>query len=272
MAFLRDFRKKVALLKRQGLVASRVDARSAFPSWKSDGTKLSTLINKYDDVVSGKVTAVKVDPKTLSQYRAAGYETSKGHVMVPHAEEETARRIGKTIVIKNKSGIERIQIPIEYHNAVQYLRDIRKNQKLIDAMKYKNEAWGFRVRSAKYKGIGGYSTAYYTEIDLLIDELERYDIANEGNGDLFDGLEIFRISNRNEWGRRVDAQTKVRRRKGLGSGIYNPKAAKRRRQRNLAFIRAKDAEKHRIWRAKLKDRKKEEYKRKARKRAKRSRK
>jgi len=280
VAFLRDFRKKVALLKKQGLVSAQVDARSAFPKWKSDGKSLKSLVAKYDDVVSGKVTAVKVKPEALKKFKAVGYETSKRRVLVPHDEGETAKLVaGGRIVIKNTSGIERVQIPVEYHNLEQYFSDIEKNSDLIDLMKYKNEWWGFRY-FAKNRGLNtGYanSSEIYRNIDLLIEKVRGYETTMESlpgtgrrrhRGDvLYGNLEIYRISKSQNWVHPMEhkrEKTKARNRKT--SKLY------RKRKGSDPKYLAAQAERQRKYREKLKGRKKEEYKRKARKRAKKARK
>lgn len=248
-------------------MSNRVDARSAYPKWKSDGKSLKSLVVKYDDIVSGKVTAVKVESKALKQFRAVGYEISKGRVLVPHSEEETARRVaGGRIVIKNKSGIHRIQIPVQYHDLEEYLSAIEKNHKLVNSMKANNEHWGFRIREKGYKGPGGYSMTIYRDIRRAIEDLHKYEIVEKPN-EFFAGLEIFTISKPSEWYKRVEEQTQYRR-SGKGSK-RNVRTAKKWRKKNRRNprVRAKHAEDERKRRAKLKGKKKEEYMKKARKRA-----
>jgi hypothetical protein len=106
-------------------------------------------------------------------------------VLVPHGELETAKYVGGQITIKHPSGIERVQIPIEYHNLEQYFRDIRKNRKLIDAMKSRNEYFGFRF-------FGNNSSEFFSDIDLLLERLESYRDVNAGMKSRRKGAEIYR--------------------------------------------------------------------------------
>lgn len=215
MADLRKFRSGVSALKKQELLPTKLpggkklDARKALPDWKIKGKKLSTLLKKYDDVVSGKATAVKVPPSKLRSYRKAGFETSQSRVIIPHNLNETAKvtRAG-TVSVKNRSGIERVQLPVEFHNLEQYLRDLKKNEKLIDAMKKNNEYFGIRYR-------GGQRAMFYGSIEFLLDDLKRYeDIMNATSKrqqtEIYQNLEIVRMNRKGTLG--IEEKTRTRKR------------------------------------------------------------
>lgn len=195
---LRDFRRKVSVLKKQGLLPSRsdsgskLDARSVVPSWKVKGKSLSTLVKKYDDVASGKASALPVSKSQLGSFRKAGFETAQGKVIVPHAATESARIIKGQVSIKNKSGMERVQIPLEYHNVPQYLRDLRKNRKLINQMKRDNEYFGIRF-------YGGQRANFYSDINSLIREFSKYDAVRQAHSrfkqaEVYKHLEIIKFT------------------------------------------------------------------------------
>jgi hypothetical protein len=229
---IKDFRHAVSVLKKQGLLTGRtasgkkIDARSALPDWKIKGKKLSTLVKKYDDVVSGKATAVKVPPKTIKQFRKTGFETANKRVIVPHSKGELAKLQKGQIAIRSKSGIERVQIPVEYHNLQQYLRDLRKNKALINSMKKKRELFGIRF-------YGGQRAMFYENIEDLLDELDRYEDVQKYAQSPSKAAEIYRnleILKMNEHGTdQVERQVQERKRKR--SKEYNRRQAKRYRQR-----------------------------------------
>lgn len=271
MADNRDFRRSVSVLKKQGLLGdAKIDARSALPSWKVKGKRLDTLIKKYDDVVSGKVTALKVPPAELKKFRKSGFETAQGRVLVPHTQNEVAKVRKGQVAITNKSGIERIQIPVEFHNLKQYLTDLKKNAKLINRMKRENEYFGIRF-------FGGQRANFYGDIQLLIRDLERYeDIQKHApkakQAEIYRNLEIIKLT-KHAAGRVED---EIQTRKRTMSKEYNRQHAKKVYRRMLGKgtgpitkYRARKAEQMRDYRRRLKRDKKayDTYKVKARSRA-----
>jgi hypothetical protein len=272
LADIRDFRRSVSVLKKQGLLGdAKIDARSVLPSSKVRGKRLDTLIKKYDDVVSGKVTALKVPPSELKKFRASGFETAQGRVLVPHTKGEIAKVRAGQVAITNKTGIERVQLPVEFHNLKQYLEDIKKNATLIDRMKRNNEYFGIRF-------FGGQRANFYGDIQLLLRDLERYeDIQKRASkakqAEIYRNLEIIKITDRAAG--RVEQEIQTRKRKM--SKEYNRQHAKkvyrRLRGKGIGAIErynARKAETMREYRKRLKRNPKQyaEYKKDARKRAK----
>jgi hypothetical protein len=201
LAFLKDFRRAVGVLKKQGLIDD-VDARSAYPTWKRGGKKLSSIVEKFDPIVTGKATAVSVPEKVLRKYRAIDsgksgreYIPSKGIVIEPHGIDETAYYDPKkeAIVIKHRSGIERIQLPIPFHNLEQWARDVRKNRKQIDALKDRDQAFGFRY-------FGNNGSEFFSDIGLFIDFISQYSsfadaIEHSRRGaNVYKNIEILRLN------------------------------------------------------------------------------
>jgi hypothetical protein len=200
---LRDFRHRVAVLKRAGLITGKtrrgntVDARSAYPTWTVNGKSLQSIVNKYDDVASGKATAVKVPRKQLSQFKKAGFETKSGKIIIPHSATEKVVREKGEVVIKSKSGLERVQIPVPFANLNQYLEDIRKDAKRINAMKRRNEYFGFKF-------FGNNSSALYSDIAHAIEDLQRYSAIAAANTrikqqEIYRNLEIVRVNRAANW-------------------------------------------------------------------------
>src|SRR6185369_9469977 len=106
---LRKFRHDIATLKRKGLL-SGVDARSAKPT-----PKLNRILDKYDPVLAGKASAVRLSKSGLKEYQDLGkpYEIArpKGlpqRVIVPHEPGERVTVTGGKVRISNNAGIEQI--------------------------------------------------------------------------------------------------------------------------------------------------------------------
>lgn len=257
---LKDFRRSVSLLKKQGLLGkAKIDARKAKPDQKIAGKKLSTLVSKFDDVISGKVTAVKVSPSELKKFRKSGFETAQGRLLVHHSKSETAKVQRGTLAITNKRGIERVQIPVEFHNLKQYLTDIKKNAPLIDKMKKRREYFGIRFR-------GGQRANFYSNIELLIADLERYESIEQARGktkqlEIYQNLEVLRLTQSGAEG----VERSIQNRKRTMSKAYNKRHAKKVRARIKGkstsiqqHYKDKAAERAREYRARLK-RNKAEY-------------
>ena len=272
-ADIRKFRRAISVLKKQGILPDKLsprkklDARSVTPNTKFKGRKLSTIVDKYDDIVSGKATAVKVPASKLKQFRKVGFETVKKKVIVPHSANEIAKFKGGEIAIRNKSGIERIQIPIEFHNLDSYLRELRKNAKLIDKMKRRNEYFGIRF-------FGGQRANFYSSIEQLLNDLERYQDIQRVTGkakqaEIYRNLEIIKLT------RRAAERTEheIVGRKKTMSKAYNRRHAKRvykkikRNPARKAHYDALAAQRAKEYRARLKGAKLNDYKQAAIRRA-----
>lgn len=275
MANLRDFRKRVSTLKKQGLLPAttsrghKLDARSADPRWIVKGKTLGSLVKKYDDVASNKATAVKVSKKQLSQYKKAGYETASGRVIVPHSATEKAIVKNDTVVIKSRSGIERVQIPIPFENLNKYLADIEKDKALINSMKRKNEYFGFKF-------FGNNSSTLYSDIAFLIEDLARYSAVQDAKSrikqqEIYRNLEIVRVAHSANW-------VFPSERKRLMSKKFNRERMRKFRKklkRKPLAVQAKymdaSAERSRRYRKHLRNGHLKAYRAKAKKRAKKSR-
>lgn len=254
---LRQFRHAVSLLKKQGLLPERassgfpLDARSVTPRWKINGRTLGSIVSKYDDIVSGKATALPVPEAKLKQFRKAGFETSQGRVIVSHGATEKARIIAGEVTIENKSGIQRVQIPVEFHNLQQYLRDIRKQSEAINRLKGRNEYFGIRF-------YGGQRANFYSTIQQLLNDLGKYEAfttktARPKQLEIYRNLEIVRITPKAALG----IEAKVETRKRVMSKEYNRKHAKKyreslkKRPATRKMVQTKNAERQRKQRAKL---------------------
>lgn len=245
--------KKKGLLPARTQTGTKLDARSALPNWKVKGKRLDTLVKKYDDVASGKATALKVAPSELKKFRKIGFETAQGRVVVPHSKIETAKISKGQVAIKSKSGIERVQLPVEFHNLNQYLNDAEKNAALIDSMKKNNEFFGVRF-------YGGQRAKFYSSIHGLIENLKHYESIKQYTGkakqlEIYQNLEVIKMTRPAA----MRVEDEIHERKRAMSKAYNRRHAKRvaarRKGKGKAFMNAflvKKAEVMREYRARLK--------------------
>ena len=191
---LREYRKQVAALKRAGLVSASVDARKVKPT-----AALTRAINRYDDVLSGKASAVKVKPSTARAYRKIGHETAGGNrVIIGHLLGERARideRLPPTApeAVKTyhpKKGIERVHLPVGPDQVEQYLAE---NPDVIESMKKGRQRWGFTI--------GGYpSIRTFPSLEMSVEYVRYY---KPRPGFRPSNLVIYRVRSDNEWQKKV---------------------------------------------------------------------
>jgi hypothetical protein len=259
---LRKFRSDIAALKKKGLIAG-IDARSATPN-----RRLNKLLEKYDPVLSGKASAVKLSKKGIDEYKALGkpYEIAapKGlprRVIVPHDPGERVTVSHGKVSIQNPAGVKRTILPVKFENLPQYFNDLRKSKpKLKDG-----EYFAFRFFSNR-------SHKVFRSMDALVNYLEHYETVfdaieendAEGMSEIFQNLEIIRIDSPGDWKTRTppkvtwkSSQHKQRKKKPT------PKwKAEQQRQQN--------ADRQRAFRQRMNASEKEKYDKAGRKRAKRS--
>lgn len=261
---IRQFRKDIAALKRKGLITG-VDARSVQPT-----PHLRKLVSRFDDVLSGKATPVKLSKTETKNLKAAGYDVYKGRTIFPHSAGEKVGVSHGHAKIRQPHGVSSVTIPVQYHNLDSYLKAIRKNEKTIDAMKKRDEYFAFRF-------YGHQSLAIYRNIDLLIDDLMHYEAVENARhsksaksmNEIYRNLEIVTVHRQRDWTESGQRQRDRR-------STYDPEAyqrAKAKRERGPGWKKQEfddyQAEKQRRARARLKKHPKdyEAYKAAARKRA-----
>jgi hypothetical protein len=270
---IKKFRHDISTLKKRGLVTG-VDARSATPT-----RKLRNLINRYDDVLSGKATAVKLTKSGINEYKELGkpFRTVKpsglpARVVIPHTA------VDKVIVTRGKAriisphGIERTILPVPYRNLEQYLSGVGKQKIILKP----GERLAFRF-------FDNQSIQTFKSVKSLIDYLNHYesvfDAIEENNaeaqGEIYQNLEIIKIDQptAQDWGT-------VRRGAGKGGGRSGGKRDYQERKRKLKEgpdykreeYKRQQAERQREYRERLKGAELEKYKAAGRKRAKKSKK
>jgi hypothetical protein len=255
---IKQFRRDFAALKRSGLLDKKrtraglvPDARSIKPGTKLNGVRADTLVRRYDDVVSGKVTPLKVPPAKLKALRkVSGYETSQGRVLVPVSAGEKAVIERGEVVIKSKAGITRVQLPIEFHNLPQYLKSIQRNKATLNDMKSKGQYFGFRF-------FGNNSSQLFRDIGQMSEFIQSYGTIINGKtkkrqNEIYRNLEIVTVERAADW-------TFPSERRSQRERIYRAEAVRRfrkRLKRKPAAVRNayKDANAARVkkWRARLK--------------------
>jgi hypothetical protein len=268
---IQRFRSKVALLKRKGLIPSTVNTRRALPDTPVKGRgDLRALVAKYDDVLSGKATPVKVPLAQLRIARKQGYATSQGRVIVPHSATERASRRGKYFVVRpirrDIPGLERVQIPVPFHEVTQWFLGVKAKRDEIDAMKEPDEWFGFWFG---YQGRDG-STNLYGSIEQAIDAFEKGESSfGVVDANSYQHLSLVRVIDDSKW---IFPAEHSRAR----SVNYNRRAQRRHREKMKKSSKGfdyltKQARDQKNYRQRLTGEKLEEYKKKANERAKKSR-
>lgn len=170
-----QFRHAVSVLKRAGIIDIK-DASKAEPYMvRKAGPKggvytLRELVDKYDNIVSGKASAVKLSPKARKKEIKLGAEPLRnGRVLVPKAAGDRVRVSPQGEVIKDHpSGIHRLQKTIDYEgDLVDYLENLKKDSRKINRMKTKGERVAFNF-------YGNRSISTYSSIDEAINDILRY--------------------------------------------------------------------------------------------------
>jgi hypothetical protein len=265
MPTLKEFRRQISVLKKQGLVPKTVKLRTVKPTTKIGRSKASTIVTKFDDVISGKQTAVKPSAERVKQFKQAGYEIVNGHVMIPHhANERVIVRDGEVViqVIGRRGGLRRVQIPVRYKDLPQWFKDNPKWSKPV----IPPNIFGFKL-------FGNNSSELNESLPELIALFDRYKqeqgLTDIQQQELYRNLEIVILDDPNKW-------TFPSERKSAMSKRYNREHARRFREslkRKPEHVqqkyRDKNAEAAKAYRARLKKKRKlyKVYKAKARKRS-----
>lgn len=206
---IKQFRHAVSILKKQGLIKN-IDARRATPEMVRQGRQLKETVKRYDDIVSGKVQAVSLPPKKVSEYRKAGYSTTKApdgstKILVPKAATSTVKVTPKKeIQVTAKSGVKSVKKAVPYRSLDQWLTEMSKRAGELDKMKSDDAFWGYKIE-------GHNSWRLYREIEDLIKDLRQGSVSGTNWGKLideasarqqketFEGLEIIQVPRESLW-------------------------------------------------------------------------
>lgn len=269
---LRKFRSDIAALKKRGLI-SGVDARTAKPN-----RRLNAVLDKYDAVISGKASAVKLDKKGLAEYKALGkpYEIAAPRglarrVIVPHEPGERVTVSHGKVTIHGQPGVTRTVLPVKYHNLEQYLNELAKSKQTLG----KNEYFAFRF-------YGNRSHKIFRTMGALVNQLQHYesifDAVEENNSEamaeLYQNLEIVKIDRPGEWATVPPTSRPYRRGDSGTSYATRKRKLARAPEYKREEARTANAQRQKDYRARLKRNpaKLEAYRAKARTRAKKNKK
>jgi hypothetical protein len=263
---IKKFRHEIAVLKRKGLVTG-VDARSVTPT-----KKLTNLIDRFDDVLSGKATPVKLSKTETKNLKDAGYDVYKGRVLFPHSAGEKVSVSHGHAKTRNPKGVEHVTIPVPFHKLEDYIKQIKRNSGAIDSMKRRDEYFAFRF-------YGHQSQQLFRDIDLLIDYLQQPSSGskdpilnrNQSSRDMneaYRNLEIVKVHRARDWEQRPRRmQSKLPEKE-----IYKRAKAKRAKSKRLTTLyNANNAAKQQQYRDTLTTTEKQAYRKAAAKRAAKSR-
>jgi hypothetical protein len=229
------FRASVRTLQNAGLLSPDLDLRKISPTTKiydgrvayTGSNTLQRVIDRHDNIISGKATALdlsRIADKTYKKLYEKSTVGGKQFVIVPHSADETVKLERGKVVIKHPAGIDRVQVPVEYHNLEQYLSDVGKEKITKEGKPF----FAFRF-------YGG-SSNVFRSMDLLLDELRHYEslmgAVKRGDSnlqrDMFRNLEIVRVQNSRKWfEQREKNKTATGRRKGKIVGQKRKKRSKK---------------------------------------------
>ena len=178
-----SYRSDVSALKKAGVIPRRVKLTSAaglpqasFIDPKTGKRRFTKeIVEKFrlalpSNKSENKAKIVKVSESDAKNYRKLGYAVQDDKVAIPFSEHETVtvKADGKIVVKDLRNGIERVQIPISYHNLQQYFESIIDNKKEINRMKRANERFAFAIN-------GHHSHRSFSTIEALVEYLSLYD-------------------------------------------------------------------------------------------------
>jgi hypothetical protein len=197
------FRTAAKALRSAGILDSKTNLTKLTPTDIRGGKTIRELIKEFDPVIRGKAVAVPVSAVDDKAYRktyakkvlVSGKTGKRTEMMlVPKSVDETVEVKDGKVVITHPAGIERVQLPVEYHNLEQYLRDV-KNQKVLK----QGKQFAFRF-------YGG-SSDVFSNMELLLDALRHYESISDAiksndskmQREMYRNLEIVRVKSSREW-------------------------------------------------------------------------
>jgi hypothetical protein len=284
---LKQFRRDVAILKKKGLLSKEYDARSVKPT-----RYLKGVLKEFSDVLSGKATPVKVSKQNQKKYKAQGRRIKNGRVIVPHSPNHKVIGTRGDFVVKEitpketgvagwtKQGhIHILDLGLSRDNILQWQQDLRNNKFKLqpgEVLRFKmfgyNSYMGFADGP---KGTAQEQMAEYMEHYDMIEGALNGEIPPEKQGEYIDGVVIMKIGpdadgnypmprpNPDEYHYNVERREAALKRRAERERRYAERQGVVRREEYLIGR----AEQRKEDRANMTPEKKEEYKRKARERA-----
>lgn len=167
----KEYAKRIATLKKQGIVSKSIDARSHKPT-----RYMLDKIRKYQDVATGMANAVRADKirdDVRERYieRGIAQERDRFLVVPKSAANQKADISRGHIQLTNrlKHGEEQILLlPFKPRDFNEMLELIRDNASGINAMKYGDEQFGFQL-------FGHNSKVGYPDAEFMVERMvEQY--------------------------------------------------------------------------------------------------
>lgn len=181
---LKLFRSALSQLKKQGLIAKSIDARSARPYFVRGGKTLAELVNKNSSKLTPPVSKSKS----------------------PTSKLPPSKPVKKPHLLPKRSPIAFRDLPTKGRSLATVLKDMEANSAKFDAMKRDNEYWAFRIAGTDSRHI-------FRTAELMVQDAFKYGAGKGpyGNKDvfhsryrsenLFDKIELIRWTGGiSEWG------------------------------------------------------------------------
>lgn len=188
---LREFRHKVAQLKKAGLVSKRTDAR------KQKATRyMKAKVKALSPVLTGEMAGVKVERDILRRYKEGGFTVVNGRVLVNKDHDELARaRKGELISLRKLTPgypFEKIVMPYRITTMAAFFVEARKSPPdpvLFASRKNATDFWAFTY-------YGWNSLNAFADLGLLAEYLEHYasieGTSPEDQTEIFENFVLYR--------------------------------------------------------------------------------
>lgn len=171
---LKDFRRKVAVLKAKGVVSKRVDARS-----QKATRYMRDKVRKFQDVISGDVSAVRAKPDIRAKYDGL-IEQRGSFLLVPKERAKERVKIARGLIEIDrpmigptglKFGEEReVILPFKLVDMPQLVERLQTDETL-DGLKrgdemfaFKIDGWASKMGFADAKEMGDYISRNYAHL------------------------------------------------------------------------------------------------------------
>ena len=212
-----SFRLDVQKLKKMGIVPKWIKTNTVLPSQIIHGPRggshtLQSIVTRMDPVLSKKATPVTLDQEGVEYYRKQGYEIAdfkgaKTRVIVPHSVGESIKVKDNRIERIPSQGLHITQLPIEYQNIDQYLRDLKRLNQHAPTGSY----YGFNF-------YGGNSHVIFSNTKFLAEYFQHYKkrFTQEQWRKSFPQFEMITLTNSKKWLKETSKTTyfKKHRKKG----------------------------------------------------------
>lgn len=177
--------KDYIALKKAGVLPSkspsgktvRINSSNTNPTFKIAGRRgsftLSEAIKKFKPTLTGHAEIVAVSPERAKEYKKVGRAVIGDKVQIPRQPGNRVTVVNDRVeIIDDRTGVVVVELPVQYHNLAQYLKDISENSREINRMKRANESFAFSLK-------GNYSYNSFGTIQQMVDELLGYDSVME---------------------------------------------------------------------------------------------